>query len=99
MFKQDALYLSRVDIFTTRDNHILESITDVEISLLIQIAHITGVEPSKLINGTGRRIRSIPVTLHDVWALDTDFASLERRDRRVGAVYDTNIRVNRWQTC
>ena len=80
MFKQDALYLSRVDILTTRYNHILESITDVEISLLIQIAHITGVEPSKLINGTGRRIRSIPVTLHDVWALDTDFASLERRD-------------------
>jgi hypothetical protein len=46
MREQDRLDLGRIDILATRDNKVIATIQDVEITILIQITDITSREPA-----------------------------------------------------
>ena len=42
---QDPLYLLRVDVLPTADDHVIDTINDVEVPVLVHIGNVSGPEP------------------------------------------------------
>ena len=67
--------LLRVDILAVgQDDEFLHASCDEEIAARIEMAEISGVQPS-VVQGLGRCIQDIPIALHDNRAADRNFAA------------------------
>jgi len=69
--KKDLLDLPRINIFTAGDDHIIQSIHDIEVSILIHGPDIAASEPFTPESGL-RFLRLVVISLHDVAAADAD---------------------------
>src|SRR5262245_25054920 len=57
------LELSRVDVGTTGDYHVLLAIRDVQVAVFVKMTHVSGMEPA-VAERLRRRVGVVPVTLH-----------------------------------
>src|SRR3954462_13629221 len=76
---EDLLDLARVDVVAAADDQLLLAVDDEEVAVLVDLAHVAGVEPAvddPLVGFLGL----VPVALHDVVALDGDLADLALLD-------------------
>src|SRR5262245_4531180 len=72
------LDLTRVDVCTTGDDHVLLAIRDVQVAIFVKMTHVAGMEPAVAERLRGR-VGVVPVTLHHEVATYDD---LPRRSRR-----------------
>src|SRR6185437_638820 len=72
---EHLLDLARVDVVAAADDQLLLAVHDVEVAVLIDAAHVAGVQPA-VDDRLGRRLRPLPVALHHVVAADDDLAHL-----------------------
>lgn len=61
--EKEFLDLSRVDVFATADEHVLDPASDCHVTILIHRSEVAGMHPAVLIDGFGGLLRVVPVTL------------------------------------
>src|SRR6478752_2943784 len=76
---EDFLDLARVHVEPAADDQLLHPVHDEEIAVLVDPADIATAEPAVRRDRRGRRIRQIPVALHDVVTADLDLATFAGR--------------------
>src|SRR6516165_4650009 len=82
----DALDLRRVDVLAAGDDHVLQTILDVEITLFVDLADIAGAEPT-VVESVARGIRAVPVFLEEEVGLDHDLAFAAFADHAIVTAY------------
>ncbi|MNH19653.1 hypothetical protein D3C79_793970 [compost metagenome] len=83
MLDQTSLYLCRIAVEATDNEHILEAVGNLQVAMYIQIADIARVEPTLGINGLRGRLRVIEITPHHMKTAQADFPRHARGDRLV----------------
>ncbi|MNT16146.1 hypothetical protein D3C72_1512350 [compost metagenome] len=78
MSSENVLDFGRVDVLAATDDHVLEPVDDEQITLLVHIGGVAGVQPT-LTQGVGGFFRFVPVALHDVRPPDDDLADRTAR--------------------
>src|SRR5581483_10869408 len=70
---EHLLDLARIDVEAAPDDQLLLPVDDEEEAVLVDVAHVAGVEPAALerLGGGGRLLE---IALHDVVAADHDLA-------------------------
>src|SRR5579875_2864906 len=80
---EHLLDLARVDVVAAADDELLLAVDDEEVAVLVDPAHVAGVQPA-VDDGLRRGLRPLPVAAHHVVALDHDLADLA--DGHLGTV-------------
>ena len=88
MFEQDVFDLAGKHLETAHRDHVLDPVDDFEKAVLVHRGHIAGAQPGlalMLDENILRRVRTIPVALHDLRTMERQFARLAIRseDARV----------------
>ena len=91
MLVEHLLDLARVDVVAAPDDQVLLAIHDEEVPVLVDLGHVAGAEPAGLVDRVRRRLRALPVALHDVVAADHDLAHLALRDLLAVLVPDLHL--------
>src|SRR5699024_7440611 len=84
-------HLQAVDVFTTGNDHVLDSVGDKHITGLIHPAPIAGVHPA-VTYGLGGGFRLVPVAQHHMWATRDDFPHLTTRQLVVILIDNAHFR-------
>src|SRR6476646_335882 len=71
---------ARIDVVAAAQQHVLGAVDDENEAVLIHVANIASAQETIERRHIGRRLRVVPVTFHDIWALDADFAALAEWD-------------------
>ena len=79
MLEQRRLDLHAVNVLAAADHHVLGPVDDVDEALVVDTGDVAGVQPAAGERLGGRR-GLVPVTLHDVGALDPQLADRPRRE-------------------
>ncbi len=87
-----------VDVLPAPDNHVLHSVHDIDVAILILDPHIPGMEKSVLINGFGGLLGLVVIALHDVVSADHDFAGFMGRLFIAVLIHDKHFLVGKRQT-
>src|SRR6266852_1171904 len=74
-----CFHLSRINVLTAGDNHVLEPVEDVKISHSVLLADISRSKES-VVKRFSRFFRIVPIATHDVGASYDQFACLSRLD-------------------
>src|SRR5690348_9790634 len=74
-----VLDLCAVDVLTTRDDHVLEAIDQVEVAVLVFAYEVARVEPATP-ECRFVLVWFVPVPTHDRWPAVDDLADLAARD-------------------
>src|SRR5260370_33938324 len=85
MAEERALHFRRIDVLATRDDHVLDAIINVEITILVAVAGIPGMEPT-VADGPRRRLRQGPISEHYLVRAADHFADLAGRQLLSGGV-------------
>ncbi|MOA32872.1 hypothetical protein D3C78_1541240 [compost metagenome] len=73
MADKGVLDFGSEDVLATADDHVLETIADVDEAIVVHVAAVTGMHPAAA-KRLGGGLRFVPVTEHDVGATHQDFA-------------------------
>ena len=87
---EHLLDLARIDVVTAADDHVLLAVDDEEVAVLVDLAHVAGVQPA-VADRLGGRVLALPVALHHVVAPDHDLADLALRDLVAVVVDDLHL--------
>src|ERR1700748_3437831 len=87
MLVNDGLDLAGIDILSTRDDHVLRAVEDVEIAVRVAAADVARSKHSVLERELGL-LRIVPVSGHDVGAARHQLATLSWSKLLSGAVHD-----------
>src|SRR5207245_4458033 len=79
MLGQNRLHLGRVDVFSARDDHVLDAVLDVDESVRVHGARVAGVEPAVANRVVGFALLA-PVAGHGARAAVDDLADLPELD-------------------
>src|SRR5690349_19548165 len=79
MLVDDLLHLARVDVVAAADDQLLLTVDDEEATVLVDPADVARVEPPVRVDRRLRRVRTVPVALHDVVPADRDLTHLVAR--------------------
>src|SRR5712691_6622052 len=79
VFEQDVLDLARVDVLAAANDHVLLSVDEEEVAVLVDVADVSRVEPPAA-EGFRGRVRVPEVADHDVGPAEADLASLAGSD-------------------
>ena len=74
MVRNHFLNLARKHILARDDQHLFDAPSDEQESVIINATHVAGLEVPMFIKDAGRQIRKVVVALHDIGALDSNFA-------------------------
>src|SRR2546430_2658110 len=72
------LNLAWKNVFPTANNHLFEPSYNIYVAVSIHCRQVTGMQPSRAINGLSSFFRHIVVATHDQVATATEFAALTR---------------------
>ncbi|MNL32350.1 hypothetical protein D3C87_1541950 [compost metagenome] len=86
------------DVLAATDDHVLETVADVDEAVLIHIATVTGVHPAAA-QRFGSRFGFVPVTEHDVRSPCDDFTHGATRHFAVFAIDDAHLDAIEWPPC
>ncbi|MNS01806.1 hypothetical protein D3C72_330970 [compost metagenome] len=84
-----AFHLAGIHVLATADDHVLEAVDDVDVTLLVHVGAVAGVHPAAT-QGLGGFLGVVPVAEHDVRAAHHHFAHGAARDRVVVFVDDAH---------
>src|SRR5439155_13872524 len=70
----DGFDFSRVNVFSAGDDHVLQTIEDVEVSVCVLIPNVAGSEKA-VPEREFSFFRIVPITAHDIRAAGNQFAS------------------------
>jgi len=90
MFEQEFLDLSRVDVLSAPDHHVLAASGDPNVAILVHDAPVAGVQPIPLVYGLACPLFIVPVAVHDHETPEAKFALGAKRDGlafRAGDLY------------
>ena len=87
---QNIFHLSRIDILTTGDNHILHPIYDVDETVRIHVGPIARSHPA-IAYRFRSQVRLLPVAQHNIRTSDADLADLAARHLVTILVADQNF--------
>src|SRR4051794_14197665 len=87
---EDLLDLARVDVVAPADDHVLLAVDDEEVAVLVDLGHISRVEPA-VAHDLLRGVVAVPVALHEVVTADGDLAPLTLRDLLAVLVDDLHL--------
>ncbi len=94
MFEKHLFDIPGINVEAAGDDHIFLAINDVEIAVFVHFCDIAGVQPPV---GEGFRggVGAVPITLHDLGALDQEFTGFTHRNVRdpVAKIHDTALGV------
>ena len=86
------LYFCWPDLEARDVDHVLDTIDDRDIAVVVHGAHVAAVEPP-----AAQRLRALfsalPVPLHHTWSTDHDLSPGAQLDRLVGVVHDPQFEV------
>ena len=88
----DILYLVGIDVESGDDDHVLLAILDVEESLLVHAADVSGLQPAVVGKYLGSRSRPLPVSAHDLGTADADLADFAYGQGVAVVIADFHIR-------
>src|SRR5271168_410743 len=91
MLVEDLFDLARIDVEAATDDQILLAVDDVVITVVVNLSDVAGGEPAVGGDGGRRRLRQIPVPLHDVVAADLDLTGLARWDFVAVRIDDSHL--------
>jgi len=74
MFEQEFLDLSRVDVLSAPDHHVLAASGDPNVAILVHDAQVAGVQPIPLVYGLACPLFIVPVAVHDHETPEAKFA-------------------------
>ena len=74
MVRHHFFNLARKHILSRNNQHLFDASSDEEESVIINATHIAGLEVTMFVKDAGRQIRKVVVPLHDIGALDANFA-------------------------
>src|SRR5438552_2311882 len=97
MSVEEFLDLTGIDVFTTANDHILDTPDDIDITLFIHRRQVASMHPACCIDGSSCRLWIIPVAEHDTIASRTELAGCPNwYDLSCGRVnnLDLNIRMH-----
>ena len=77
MRRERVLDLLGIDVLPAADDQVLDAVHQGEVAVLVEAAHIAGVQPAAD-DGRRGRLRSIQVAAHDIRTTDDDFTDLTR---------------------
>ena len=81
---EELLNLTRVDVLTAADNHILDTAGNAVVAVLIHHTQVTGVQVSVLIDNLGCSLGVLVVTLHHVESLAAHLTLNANRNLLIG---------------
>src|SRR5262249_42901676 len=90
MLINDGFDLAGIDVFATRDDHVLRAIKNVEITVSVAIADVSRTEHS-ISEDAPRTLGIVPVTAHDIGTTHHEFPVLPCFDLAAYAVHDSKI--------
>jgi len=90
MLLKNPFDLGRVDVVSTRENHVLETVDHIEVSIGVHAGDVSGVEPSVRLDGLPGRLRFAVVSHHHDGPADEEFSGLIRAQRlcRISGIGD-----------
>ena len=74
MVRNHFFNLARKYILARDNQHLFDASSDEQESVIINAAHVAGLEVPMFIKDARRQIRKVVVTLHDIGALDSNFS-------------------------
>src|SRR5690242_9986325 len=77
---EEFLNLTRIDVFATSNDHILDATNDVDIAFTVHRRQVASMHPACTVNGLGCGIWVIPVAKHHAVATSTQFSRLTHWD-------------------
>src|SRR5207245_8329983 len=95
MIADRAFDFGRVDVFAARDDHVLDTVVDIEIAVPVHVAGVAGAQPTLAVEGFRGGFRQIPVADHVRAGTRRDLADLARR--QLLDVGYTQPRCTAWQ--
>src|SRR5687768_12898933 len=76
MLSGDRFQLVRINLETRDQDHVLLTVNDTKVTLLVHGPDIAGMQPSLAVDDAGSLLGLLPVAGHDLRAADTEFAGL-----------------------
>src|ERR1700688_1234603 len=90
MIENDGLDLAAIDILAPRDNHVLQPVKDVEVSVGVPVADISSAKES--VSKSGRRILQVfPVSAHYACSARHEVTMLTGLHLLAGFVRDSHL--------
>ena len=89
MAEKGVLDLRRIDVLSSRDDHVLLPVHDVEVPVFVHRRDVPGMEPSVL-QRLSRVLGPVPVALHGIRPAQQDLALFSRLDVSVLIVDDAH---------
>src|ERR1041385_9287999 len=90
MLVNDRFNLTRINIFTARDDHVFQAIQDEEETRTILIANVSGAKRSVTERPRGL-FPVVPIAAHDIGPPSHQFALLSGFNFSAGLVDNTNV--------
>ncbi|MNL38413.1 hypothetical protein D3C87_1606260 [compost metagenome] len=90
-----AFDFTRINVFATADDHVLEAVDDVDIAVVVHVGAVTGVHPAAT-QRLGGFFGFVPVAEHDVRATDQHFTDRAARHLVVVFVDDAHGHAQPW---
>ncbi|MNY32509.1 hypothetical protein D3C86_1667300 [compost metagenome] len=85
----------RVNVFPATDDHVLDTVDDIQKAVFIEVATIARVHPA-VAQGLGSLFRLVPVAEHDAGTSDDDFAGASFWQLISFRIDDTHFAVGGW---
>src|SRR6266700_3652731 len=97
MFRKAHLYLTRVDVLTSTDNHVLQATCDTQVTAFIHRAQVARMEPSIGFERRSRGLGHVKVAQHRLVATSTDLALLTDRKHLIRVkVNNFDLNLGQW---
>src|SRR4051812_42912063 len=90
VLEQHLLHFARIDVGAARDDHVLGTVLEREVTVRVEYADVAGVQPAAA-HGLCRRVRILPIAGHDHVAPADDLADFADRQRVVLRVRDLHV--------
>src|ERR1700752_2470163 len=90
MLVNDGFDLAGIDVLSTRDDHVLQAVDDVEIAVGVAVADVARSKHSVSEREPGF-LRTVPVTAHDIRPARHQLATVSRSELASGSVHDSQV--------